>query len=258
MSLSMSRETSNCCLYPTSVGENWVKRESGSHHLDELVAYHLLVTPAEKGRQKWLLVKLVKLPIPATPPFIFTHFNIAEHRLFKFHMLMFYQEPILGRKFSGKKKKQNSLCILQDQGDGKMWEFSELPKPWWCAFLISTSTTHNSKQVWGEADVCLRSTPIKQGSAVSALQLQLHRSWHMLPPGSTVFKETLSAAHHGKIWVNHCSLDDLYHCMFYADDQAWTGTHSSTQKVCCMDSNTPFTHRITQNCRGWKGPLETV
>lgn len=147
MSLSMSRETSNCCLYPTSVGENWVKRESGSHHLDELVAYHLLVTPAEKGRQKWLLVKLVKLPIPATPPFIFTHFNIAEHRLFKFHMLMFYQKPILGRKFSGKKKKQNSLCILQDQGDGKMWEFSELPKPWWCAFLISTSTTHNRREV---------------------------------------------------------------------------------------------------------------
>lgn len=147
MSLSMSRETSNCCLYPTSVGENWVKRESGSHHLDELVAYHLLVTPAEKGRQKWLLVKLVKLPIPATPPFIFTHFNIAEHRLFKFHMLMFYQKPILGRKFSGKKKKQNSLCILQDQGDGKMWKFSELPKPWWCAFLISTSTTHNRREV---------------------------------------------------------------------------------------------------------------
>lgn len=119
MSLSMSRETSNCCLYPTSVGENWVKRESGSHHLDELVAYHLLVTPAEKGRQKWLLVKLVKLPIQATPPFIFTHFNIAEHRLFKFHMLMFYQKPILGREFSGKKKNKTVYVFCKTKVMGK-------------------------------------------------------------------------------------------------------------------------------------------
>lgn len=51
MSLSMHKVTYNY-FYPTATSENGVKQESKSHHLDELVAYHLLVTPAEKGRQK--------------------------------------------------------------------------------------------------------------------------------------------------------------------------------------------------------------
>lgn len=49
MPLSMCKVTYNY-FYPTATSENGVKQES--HHLDELVAYHLLVTPAEKGRQK--------------------------------------------------------------------------------------------------------------------------------------------------------------------------------------------------------------
>lgn len=38
----------------TYARENRVKQKPGSHRLDELVAYHLLVTPAEKYEQKLL------------------------------------------------------------------------------------------------------------------------------------------------------------------------------------------------------------
>lgn len=44
--------------FPTYAGENGVKQKSGSHRLDELVAYHLLVTPAEKYKQKLLSATL--------------------------------------------------------------------------------------------------------------------------------------------------------------------------------------------------------
>lgn len=45
-------------FFPTYARENEVKHKSGSHRLDELVAYHLLVTPAEKYKQKLLSATL--------------------------------------------------------------------------------------------------------------------------------------------------------------------------------------------------------